>query len=384
VTTEISHQPFRVLIVGGGVAALEAALALRDEAGDRVATTLLAPDAVFTYRPLRVQEPFGYSGARTYRLDDIARELAAEFVQDSFSWLDPGARVVHTAQGQEIEYAALLLALGARLYPRYKHALTIDDRRLDEQLHGLVQDVEGGYVRRIVFVAPSLMAWPLPLYELALMTARRAFDMNVEVSITIATPEDSPLAVFGTEASEAVQKLLADHNIATITSAHCEVPESGRVSIHPGERWLEVDRVVALPQLVGPSVPGVPNPAPGGFISVDPSGKVRGEERIFAAGDATDFPVKMGGLAAQQADAAAAAIAALAGVPVEREPFRPVIHGILLGAAKPLYLSAHLTGGHGSDSRASEDPGDSPRTKIAAKRLAPYLEARDRLAESIR
>jgi sulfide:quinone oxidoreductase len=370
------------LIVGGGVAALEAALALREQAGDRVGTTLLAPDAAFNYRPMSVREPFGYSAARSYPLDEIARDVGAEFVHDSFSWLDPGARVVHTSAGNEVEYDALLLAIGARVYPRFKHALTIDDRRLDEQLHGLIQDVEEGYVHKIAFVAPSSMVWPLPIYELALMTARRAFDMNTDVSITIATPEEAPLAVFGTTASETIEKLLTDHGILIITSAHCEVPERGRVSIHPGERWLHVDRVVALPQLVGPSIPGVPNPAPGGFISVDPSGKVRGEDRIYAAGDATDFPVKMGGIAAQQADVAATAIAALAGASVEREPFRPVIHGILLGAEKPLYLSAHITGGHGSSSRVSETPGDSPRTKIAAKYLAPYLEARDRVEGS--
>lgn len=383
-TTDSPHQPLRVLIVGGGVAALEAALVLRDQAGERVATTLLAPVPDFVYRPLTVREPFGYSTARRYPLDEIAHELELEFVQDGLSWLDPGARTVHTTTGQELEYDALLLALGARMYPRFRHALTIDDRRLDEQLHGLVQDLEGGYLRSVAFVAPSLMAWPLPVYELALMTARRASDMNIDISVTIATPEESPLAVFGTAASEAVQKLLEEHDILTITSAHAEVPESGRVSVRPGDRFLDVDRVIALPQLLGPAIPGLPHPAPGGFISVDQDGKVRGAERIYAAGDATEFPVKMGGIAAQQADAAAAAIAAMAGASVRPEPFRPFIHAILIGGEKPLYLSAHITGGHGSSSSASETPGDSPRSKIAAKYLAPFLDARDRVAASAR
>lgn len=38
---------FRVLIAGGGVAALEALLALRELAGDRVAPMLFAPDPEF-------------------------------------------------------------------------------------------------------------------------------------------------------------------------------------------------------------------------------------------------------------------------------------------------------------------------------------------------
>ena len=49
----------RVLIAGGGVAALEAMLALRALAADRVSVVLVAPDREFVYRPLAVAEPFG-------------------------------------------------------------------------------------------------------------------------------------------------------------------------------------------------------------------------------------------------------------------------------------------------------------------------------------
>ncbi len=101
---------------------------------------------------------------------------------------------------------------------------------------------------------------------------------------------------------------------------------------------------------------------------------------MYAAGDATDFAVKHGGIAAQQADTAAEAIAALAGAPIEPTKFHPVIHAILLGGERPLYLSAHITGGHGSSSEISDTPTWSPPTKIAAKYLAPYLESHDRAA----
>jgi sulfide:quinone oxidoreductase len=212
------------------------------------------------------------------------------------------------------------------------------------------------------------------------MTATRAYDMGVDVSITIATPEDAPLAVFGGAVSEAVQRLLEDRDILTLTSAHAGVPEPGRVSVHPGSRILHVDRVVALPQLSGPSMPGVPTDATGGFIAIDEHCRVRDLERVYAAGDATDFAVKFGGIAAQQADTAAEVIAALAGAPVQPHKFNPVIQGILLGAKKPLYLSAHITGGHGSSSEVSESPLWSPPTKIAARYLAPYLDSRDHAA----
>ena len=208
-----------MLIVGGGVAGLEAALALRELGGDRIATTMIAPDPEFVYRPMTVREPFGYAEARRYPLEELARDIGVDLRVDSFKWLERERRVVHTETGDQLSYDALLLALGARLYTRFNHALTVDDARLDELLHGLIQDIEGGYVHSLAFILSGRVGWPLPIYELALMTAARAQDMNIELSITIATPEDAPLAIFGHEASKAVRQLLEDNGIVTITSA---------------------------------------------------------------------------------------------------------------------------------------------------------------------
>src|SRR6185295_2868510 len=63
---------------------------------------------------------------------------------------------------------------------------------------------------------------------------------------------------------------------------------------------------------------------------------------VLAAGDATTFPVKQGGLATQQADAAAATIAHELGALVEPRPFVPVLRGLLLTGGAPLYLRAEL------------------------------------------
>jgi sulfide:quinone oxidoreductase len=368
---------FKVVIAGGGVAAVEAALALRDLAGDRIETTLLAPEPDFVCRPMRVVEPFSHPAAPSYPLAEIAADAGASLVRDSFKWLDPAACAVHTQAGQELRYDALLLALGAQLHPAFRHAITLDDRLLDQQLRGLLRDLEDAYVRRLAFVIPSSAAWPLPVYELALMTARRASDMNVELSITIATPEDSPLALFGDRASEAVGTLLTRHSIEVVTSAHCAIPGPGRVAIYPRDRTLLVDRIVALPELTGPCTPGVPKDARGGFIPVDPYCRVRGLATVYAAGDATDFPVKFGGIAAQQADIAAASIAGLLGAPVEPHKFAPVVQAVLLGGERPLRLRAHITGGHGSSSEVAELSDLDPVRKIDATYLVPYLESRE-------
>jgi sulfide:quinone oxidoreductase len=364
---------FKVVIAGGGVAALEGALALRDLAGDRLSITMLAPDPDFVYRPMTVREPFAYGGAQRYTLSDMAKDIGVELREQSFAWVNPAACVAYTDSGEELPYDALLLALGARIHTRYTHAYTIDDRHLDDILHGLLQDVEGGYVRRLAFVIPARMAWQLPVYELALMTAARAFEMDVALSITIVTPEESPLAIFGSGASKAVSKLLGEAGIELVTHAYAEVPQWDTVVVHPEDKRLEFDRVVALPELYGPAVRGLPS-AEHGFIPVDVHCKVRDVERVYAAGDATDFALKHGGIAAQQADAAAEAIAALAGAPVEPKPFQPTVYGMLLTGNSPRYLRAHVTGGYGFSSEVSEDPLWTPPRKIVARYLAPYLE----------
>lgn len=372
---------FRVIVVGGGVAALETALALADLASELTDVTLLAPNTEFVYRPMVVREPFAYAAARRYPLAAMVRDAGATLLEGELGWIDPAARTIHTKAEEAIGYDALMLALGARIVKRYPHALTIDDRDLGDTLHGLIQDIEGDYIHKLAFVAPGRMAWPLPLYELAMMTAGRAYDMQIKLETTIVTPEENPLAIFGSTASEAVTSLLDAANVKTICSAYAEVPSYDKVLINPGERHLGVDRVVALPELDGPVVRGIPLGG-NGFIRVDPFCRVPDVERIYAAGDATDFPIKMGGIGSQQADTAARSIAALAGASVAPERFDPTIHGMLLTSEAPRYLTAHITGGHGFSSQITDTSTWSPPSKIAAKYLAPYLEERDRKGAS--
>ncbi len=363
----------RVVIAGGGVAGLEAAFALRELAGDRVAITLLAESPEYVYRPLSVGEPFTSSHAQRFSLPELAARAGAQLVPDTLVEVDSDRRVARTGNGGEIGYDALLIGVGAKPHPVFEHATNVDDGRMDELLHGLVQDVEGGFVRRLAIVVPAPVPWPFPAYELALMASERAWDMQTELDVTLFTPERAPLEVFGAQASRALSDLLTERRINVVTSAYCEVPRAQTVVAHPGGRIAVADRVVALPQLRGPELAGLPQDG-GGFIPVDEYGRVRGVDHVWAAGDATDTPIKQGGVAAQLADTAAMSIAALAGSSVEVRPFDPVLEGVLMTGGSPRYLRYQpASEGVAEESVFTEVARGADLPKIASRYLEPQL-----------
>jgi sulfide:quinone oxidoreductase len=239
-------------------------------------------------------------------------------------------------------------------------------------MHGLIQDLEAGYVRRIAFVVPSGASWPLPLYELALMTADRAWESGLDVEISLVTPEASPLGMFGAAASSSVTTLLQAGGITVHAGAHAELPEPGALVLRPGGRRIEADRVVTLPVLDGPSIAGLPHDA-SGFLLVDRHGRVAGVADVYAAGDATNFAIKQGGIACQQADAAAEAIAAKAGAELTPAPFTPVLRGVLLTEHERRFMRRDASGTSGDRASVGIPPLWWPPTKISGRELSKHL-----------
>ncbi len=367
-----AENPFRVTIAGGGIAGAEAMLALRDLLGDRVRIELIAGSPRMAYRPLAIAEPFGLGEARELRLDELATEHGAEFRQDTVTAVDPERRTVTTQGGAERAYDALLLAVGARGTDRFPEALNYDGGPLANAAYRtLLDELEAGDLKRIAFAAPTGLRWSLPLYELALLTAHHAREHDLgDVELIIATEESRPLDSFGRRASEALAALLRAAGVEFRGSHAPSAAEPTGLVLADG-KLIEADRVVALPELRVAPIPGVPQ-GPSGFIGTDLKMRVEGMQREFAAGDATWFPIKQGGLAAQQADVAAASIAACADPAIPSAPFHPVLRGALLTGAAPLYLRSGVAGS-GVASAAGAVPLWWPPVKIAAKHLAPYL-----------
>jgi sulfide:quinone oxidoreductase len=273
--------------------------------------------------------------------------------------------------GLVLEYDAVMLACGATPHVAVPGALTFRGPADVDALRDLLDEVARGEVERVVFAVPSGTVWPLPLYEVALLAAAQLGSGRSGASLELVTSEPAPLALFGARASEAVGALLDDHGIEVRTSTYAvEVTGDGLATVRGGT--IAADRVVALPRLRGREIEGVPS-AGGGFVPTDPHGRVRSVPDVYAAGDLTTFPIKQGGLAAQQADAAAETIAAGAGAGNEPRPFEPVLRALLLTGGEPAFLRVELGGGHGESSKASSEPLWWPPGKIVGRYLAPFL-----------
>jgi sulfide:quinone oxidoreductase len=317
-----------VVIAGGGVAGLEALLALHSWAGGSVSLRLVAPDPDFSYRPLAVAEPFGMGHAHHVALERFAQETGAELVLDAAVGVDDANRQVRLRDGGAQGFDALLLATGGRPVPGVDGATTWWPEGEPDVYGGLLRDIEEGNTKRLAIVVPLGAVWPLPAYELALMTAGEARATHDDVQVTVVTPERAPLAFFGEEAGEAVAEELRWAGVESRTGVVARRTPSG-LSLEPGGEQLDVQSVYAIPRLLGPDLEGVPCDGEG-FIRADDDGLVEGCERTWAAGDGVVSPLKFGGLATHQARRAAAAIARLAGAENVPDPGEPVVHGQLL------------------------------------------------------
>ena len=370
-TASVRRSDFRAVIVGGGVGGLEATLALRALAPDVVDVELVSSELHFFYRPLAVVEPFGLGSVHRWELSELAHRAGAGFSPGTLTAVDVQERTAQFASGGEIEYDALLLALGARPETAVPGALTFRGQANGESFRLLLDEAKLKRAGRLVFAVPSGPVWPLPIYELALLTASEFEEDKVDVEIAVVTSEPSPLALFGATVSDAVASLLAERKVSVTTSTYPAEFREGQVLGVP-ETSIAADWVVACPRLAGPDIAGLPRERDG-FIPIDEYGRVRDVEGLYAAGDATTFPIKQGGIAAAQADAAARSIAARAGADVDPRPFRPILRALLLSGRRPTFMRVELEGGRGETSTVSEEALWWPPGKIVGRYLSPFL-----------
>jgi sulfide:quinone oxidoreductase len=266
------------------------------------------------------------------------------------------------------------VAIGARAVPQLPGAITFQGSTDAPAVRRMLDDAATRLRPRIVFAVGPGLSWPLPLYELALLTAGELRDRGVRAEVTLATPEAAPLELFGVRAGEVVGRLLDEQDIKVVCGVQPTAVADGALELLDG-RPIAAHRVVALPALTGPFVAGLPHDA-AGFVPVDGHSRVEGLDAVYAAGDITTFPFKQGGLATQQADAAAEAMLADLGLPIDPRPFSPVLQGVLYGGSDPTYLRAPLGDGATAPSAPRSYSLWWPPSKIAGRFLSSYLTLR--------
>jgi len=329
----------KVLIAGAGVAGLEAALALRDLAGDRVEVSLHDPGSEFAYRPFGIGEPYGTTRAFRYDLRRLSELCGASLHTGAIAAVEPERRIAISREGERFPYDHLILATGARTLWAVPGAVTFWGVADEGQVGDLIVELRSGRLQRLVLTMPAEQGWYVPLYELAVLVARVVgTTASHRARITIVTPEAAPLGIFGARAAEQTRALLDERRVDIITGARPLEFAAGRLRIDRGED-VEADAVIALPRLEGREVSGIP-PDRDGFVAVDKHGAVIGLERIYAAGDITSLPFKQGPFATQQADSVAEEIAAAVGVGIDPSAAVPRMRAVLWTGQGPHYLSA--------------------------------------------
>jgi sulfide:quinone oxidoreductase len=395
-----SGEPMRVVVAGGGIAALEVLAGLRALAGERVAATLLSLSDSFSYRPLSTAVPFTFRDERTRRLDELAGGLGAAFVHDGLAHVDTARGRVLTHDGDLVSHDRLVVAVGARPAPAaagQRWARGAEGKRL---LTRLLRELEEEATRSVAFIVPPDAAWPIDGYELSLVASLAARRARSKPKVFLLTAEEAPLEALGRAAGEAVRDELARAGVELIegvrardSTANEDVgrdafsavvarlsrpPAQSRardqieLELEPG-RTVTVDRAVSLPAVHGPAIAGVPHDRRG-FIPIDGHCRVHDAGGVYAAGDATPSSLKHSTLAAAQATSVAEAIAAEAGAGVEPSPWSPVLYGILT-------LPPHFAGAPGSPWLDDGEPLAHclwwPPGHVSGRYLGPYLASRD-------
>ena len=370
----MTGSPHRVLIAGGGVAGLETLLALRHLAEERLRIEVLAPEREFSYRQFAVAEPFSLGEVSRFDVRELIEAAGGIPRQDALSGIDARAKVATTEAGAEIAYDALVVAVGARPRSGIPGALTYRGPDSNGEIRKALLALDRGESPGLAFAVPAPVHWSLPIYELALLAGSHLADIgDAGVPLHLVTAEPEPLSLFGTAVAARVRALLEEASVTVHTGVAPARMVDGGLALSDGS-IVGCDRAVAMPLLDVRPISGLPQ-GPHGFIATDARMRVDGADDVFAVGDASWFPIKQGGLAAQQADVAAAAIAGGADPSVKTEPFRPRLRAALLTGGGPLYLRA---GEHGAVAESSDTPLWWPPAKVAGLYLAPFMAARAR------
>lgn len=309
----------KVLVLGGGFGGVVAAERLAEQLGDEHQITLVSRSRQFVFYPALVKLAFGKAETAdvSFDLRQTMLDRRINFIEAEVAYIDPFERTVHIAHGQvegKLPYDYLVFALGRRLaterilgfYEHAHHLLNVDKAisfgKAVKQLHA----------GRVVFGQCFGARLPVPVYESAFAFARTLEEKGERerVKITVVSPTTIESELGDVTAAAAIRKALDDYQIEFLPNLRIE-SLTANSAITRGDA-INFDLLMLVPPFRGSSAAthlGITNEE--GYLSVDSTMRVAGEERIYAVGDCTNFEgPKMGHMAVRQAEVAAANLAA--------------------------------------------------------------------------
>ncbi len=391
-----------VCVVGASTAGLEGLLAARERLGATAELRLIAPDQEFRYRPTSRDSLFRPARERSLAIATLVAETGATWSRDRADVIDEAERTVLTRDGDTIAFDYLLLAPGAHRRRALAQGFVWERGGDPGFLDQIISDVVSGRVHSVAVVVPRGARWPLPAYELALILAWTA--AGTSARITLLSAERQVLGALGQQATETVTLELEAAGVEVITGVEV-LDDQPRPAPEPADLILrtedsedagealtsrptdparvrlgrhspaEFDRLISLPTVVGPFIAGVATDA-AGFIEVDETLRVCGSERVWAAGGCVAAALEHSALAAQQADAAIAAIAALlspGGHGAETiTPAAPELTGLLLTGQQGQWLGENPVGTQEPSTRCLWWPPGRAVGSMLAKHIAAW------------
>ena len=316
----MSTKP-RIAVLGGGFGGLEALFYLKHKLGDRADFTLVNERSKFLFKPNTIYIPFGEPPEKfEVDLSKPLKRQSIRLVEATATHIEPDQQRVETSAGS-VDYDFLVVATGAKMrseeVPGLKeYAITVwtpdDMLRLRERIEWGMERAKNGQRTRFLFLVPPNNKCSGPLYEMVLMldTYLRKHRCREQFDLVYATKEEAFIEAFGPRLNSVVSHEFQERGIDGRTGYVVTGIEPQSVAFQNGDQ-LSFDVLVSFPPYVAGTVFERLPRDERGFIRVEnDSRRVQGQARIFAVGDAANFPIKQAFLALLQGDAAGDHIAA--------------------------------------------------------------------------
>jgi len=291
-----------VLVLGGGVGGLVAAGILRRELDPEDRVILVERSGLHTFSPSLLWLMIG-SRTKAQVTRDLGPSLARrgiELRRGEVTEIDPQRRRVVVA-GEELAGEAMVVALGAALVPERIPGLpeaggnfyTVEGAL---QVHGEVSRLQAGHLAVVVSDVP--FKCPAAPYEAAMLLEHmlRRRRVRDRVAVTVYAAEPAPMAVAGPAVSHGVVEAVRQRGIDYRPGLKLSRVDASARRLHfEGGEVAEFDVLAAIPPHAAPEVVAASRLAgPGGWIPADPATCETRFENVFAIGDVTTVPLKLG------------------------------------------------------------------------------------------